>query len=104
MTRWRLSWSSATSRLPGQARVGPGRDPTTPWLTRGIPPRSIREHLAKRGIKAVIPTKDDQADARIRKGSRGGRRAAFDTVRYRQRNNVERAAKKLRGTRAVATR
>jgi len=50
--------------------------------------RSIREHLANRGIKAVIPIKDDQAAARARKGSRGGRPPAFDTARYRQRNTV----------------
>jgi transposase len=52
----------------------------------------------------VIPIKADQADARIRQGSRGGRPPTFDTVRYRQRNTVERAVNKLRDTRAVATR
>ena len=66
--------------------------------------RSIRAHLAKRGIKAVIPIKDDQAAARARKGSRGGRPPAFDPARYRQRNTVERTVNKLRATRAVATR
>jgi transposase len=89
------------------ARSGLGRPRTRPdyaLADKAYSSRAIREHLAKRGIKAVIPIKDDQADARIRKGSRGGRPPAFDTVRYRQRNTVERAVNKLRGTRAVATR
>jgi transposase len=89
------------------ARPGPGRPRTRPdyaLADKAYSSRSIREHLAKRGIKAVIPIKDDQSDARIRKGSRGGRPPAFDPVRYRQRNTVERAVNKLRATRAVATR
>ena len=89
------------------ARSGLGRPRTRPdyaLADKAYSSRAIREYLAKRGIKAVIPIKDDQADARIRKGSRGGRPPAFDTVRYRQRNTVERAVNKLRGTRAVATR
>ena len=89
------------------ARSGPGRPRTRPdyaLADKAYSSRSIREHLALRGIKAVIPIKDDQADARIRKGSRGGRPPAFDKVRYRQRNTVERAVNKLRDTRAVATR
>jgi transposase len=66
--------------------------------------KAIREHLATRGIKAVIPIKDDQASARARKGSRGGRPPAFDKDRYRERNTVERAVNKHRAPRAVATR
>jgi transposase len=89
------------------ARVGSGRPRTRPdyaLADKAYASRSIREHLAKRGIKAVIPIKDDQAGARARKGSRGGRPPAFDTARYRQRNTVERSVNKLRATRAVATR
>ena len=89
------------------ARPGPGRPRTRPdyvLADKAYSSRAIRGHLATRSIKAVIPIKADQADARIRKGSRGGRPPAFDTVRYRQRNTVERAVNKLRDTRAVATR
>jgi len=89
------------------ARPGSGPPRTRPdyaLADKAYSSRSIREHLAKRGIKAVIPIKDDQAAARARKGSRGGRPPAFDPARYRQRNTVERTVNKLRATRAVATR
>jgi hypothetical protein len=33
----------------------------------------IREHLRKRGIRAVIPVPADQQDHRLRRGSLGGR-------------------------------
>jgi transposase len=66
--------------------------------------REIRGHLSRRGIKAVIPIKDDQNTARARKGSRGGRPPSFDKVHYRDRNTVERTVNKLRSHRAIATR
>lgn len=89
------------------ARHGLGRPRTRPnyaLADKAYSSRSIREHLANRGIKAVIPIKEDQAAARARKGSRGGRPPAFDKARYRHRNTVERSVNKLRATRAVATR
>ncbi len=89
------------------ARHGPGRPRTRPdyaLADKAYSSKAIREHLTKRGIKAVIPIKDDQAAARVRKGSRGGRPPVFDNARYRQRNTVERSVNKLRSTRAVATR
>lgn len=88
-------------------RLGSGRPRTRPDYTladKAYSSRAIREYLAKRGIKAVIPIKDDQAAARARKGSRGGRPPAFDQTRYRQRNTVERCVNKLRAARAVGTR
>jgi transposase len=66
--------------------------------------QAIRHHLSRRGIKAVIPLKDDQRAARAKRGSAGGRPPAFDPARYRDRNTVERAVNKLRAHRAVATR
>jgi transposase len=89
------------------ARLGPGRPRTRPdyaLADKAYSSKAIRGHLAKRGIKAVIPVKEDQAGARARKGSRGGRPPKFDKARYRQRNTVERSVNKLRATRAVATR
>ena len=89
------------------ARTGPGRPRTRPdavLADKAYSSRAIRTHLSRRGIKAVIAIKDDQHAARRRKGSRGGRPPAFDTVRYRDRNTVERAVNKLRGHRGVATR
>jgi hypothetical protein len=40
--------------------------------------RAIREHLRKRGIRAVIPVPADQRSHRLRRGGRGGRPPAFD--------------------------
>ena len=64
----------------------------------------IRAHLRQRGIKATIPQPSDQLAHRAANGSRGGRPPTFDAETYKQRNVVERAINKLRGTRGVATR
>ncbi|MFT4163814.1 MAG: IS5 family transposase [Microlunatus sp.] len=88
-------------------RLGPGRPRTRPdyvMADKAYSSKAIRAYLARRGIKAVIPVKDDQAAARARKGRLGGRPPVFDKTRYRERNTVERAVNKLRATRAVATR
>lgn len=88
-------------------RRGGGRPRTRPDAVlsdKAYSAKAIRAHLARRGIKAVIPIKDDQHHARLKKGSKGGRPPAFDNVHYRDRNTVERAVNKLRGHRAVATR
>jgi hypothetical protein len=89
------------------ARTGRGRPRTRPdavLADKAYSSGAIRAHLSRRRIKAVIAIKDDQRAARSRKGSRGGRPPSFDTVRYRDRNTVERAVNKLRSHRAVATR
>lgn len=46
----------------------------------------IRTELRHRRIAAVSPEKCDQAAARARRGSRGGRAPAFDAQAYRGRN------------------
>ena len=63
-----------------------------------------RAYLRRRGIKAVIPVKDDQKENRRKRGRKGGRPPAFDAARYKERNTVERCFSKLRQFRAVATR
>jgi Transposase DDE domain len=91
-------------RIP---RRGPGRPRTRPGRVladKAYSSRSIRSHLRRRRIQAVIPEPADQIRHRKRRGSRGGRPVAFDTDAYRLRNTVERAVNKLRGYRAVATR
>ena len=63
-----------------------------------------RAYLRRRGIKAVIPVKDDQKENRRKRGRKGGRPPTFDPARYKERNTVERCFSKLRQFRAVATR
>ena len=91
-------------RIP---RLGPGRPRRRPdrvLADKAYSSRRIRGHLRRHRIKATIPEPADQVRHRAARGSRGGRPPTFDAEAYKQRNAVERAINKLRGTRAVATR
>ncbi len=58
-----------------------GRPRTRPegvLADRAYSSRAIREHLRRRGIRAVIPPPADQIANRRRKGRQGGRPPAFD--------------------------
>ncbi|WP_344662494.1 IS5 family transposase, partial [Catenulispora subtropica] len=66
--------------------------------------RTNRAYLRRRGIKAVIPEKTDQAANRKKRGSAGGRPVSFDAERYRDRNTVERCINKIKAWRGLATR
>jgi transposase len=88
-------------KRPGRGR--PRRRPAALLADKAYSNKAIRGHLRGRGIRAVIPLKADQQPGRRRRGSRG-RPPGFDPETYRDRNVVERAINKLRGTRAVATR
>jgi transposase len=66
--------------------------------------RANRAALRARHIGHTIPERDDQIANRARKGARGGRPPAFDRVRYRERNQVERLMNRRKQFRAVATR
>ena len=66
--------------------------------------RAIRDHLRRRGIRAVIPQPDDQIANRKRKGRAGGRPPGFDREAYRKRNTVERCINRLKQWRGLATR
>ncbi|GGZ36476.1 DDE transposase [Streptomyces inusitatus] len=84
-----------------------GRPRTRPAVVladKAYPSRAIREHLRKRGIRAVIPQPADQAANRKRLGSKGDRPPAFDKTAYKQRNTVERCINKLKQWRGLATR
>ena len=87
-------------------RRGRGRPRTRPAAAMGDKAYSSaanRAYLRKRGIKAVIPVKEDQKKHRRARGRAGGRPPAFDPARYKERNTVERCFAKLKQFRAVAT-
>ncbi|OKI06089.1 transposase [Streptomyces sp. CB02923] len=66
--------------------------------------RGNRFHLRRRGIRAVIPEKKDQAAHRKKRGSRGGRPVSHDAGLSKERNTVERLINKLKAWRGIATR
>jgi transposase len=99
-----LAMTLESIRVP---RSGRGRARTRPdriLADKGYPSRANRALLARRGIKATIPEKSDQAANRRRKGSAGGRPPAFDPGLYRRRNTVERCFNRLKGWRGLAMR
>ncbi|MCW2871294.1 MAG: transposase [Streptomyces oryziradicis] len=84
-----------------------GRPRTRPDAVAGdkaYSSRGNRAHLRRRGIKAVIPEKRDQAAHRKNKGSKGGRPVSHDADLYKERNTVERLINKLKAWRGIATR
>jgi transposase len=92
----------------GEIRVrGPvGRHRTRPDAVAGdkaYSSRGNRAHLRRRGIKAVIPEKQDQAANRKMKGRKGGRPVDHDAEVYKERNTVERLINKLKAWRGIAT-
>ncbi|MFE5770562.1 IS5 family transposase [Streptomyces sp. NPDC056485] len=88
-------------------RSSPGRPRTRPDAVlahRAYSSRAIRNHLRRRGIRAVIPQPSDQIGHRLRRGRAGGRPPAFDAETYRQRNAVERCVNRLKQWRGLAMR
>ena len=63
-----------------------------------------RACLRKRGIKAVIPVKEDQKTHSRNRSSHGGRAPAFGRGQYKGRDTAGRCFGKLKRFRAVATR
>jgi transposase len=65
---------------------------------------STRKALRGKGIRAVIPERDDQINRRAARGSAGGRPPDYDRHTYKQRNVVERGFNRLKQWRGIATR
>lgn len=89
------------------AREGSGRPRTRPEAViadKGYPSRANRVYLAGRGIRSVIPDREDQKANRKKRGAAGGRPSSLDTDLYRQRNVVERSFNRLKNWRGIATR
>ena len=89
------------------ARRGRGRPRTRPQTViadKGYPSRVNRTYLARRGIQANIPDRDDQLANRKRRGSAGGRPPALNPGLSRRRNVVERSFNRLKNWRGIATR
>lgn len=75
-------------------RPGSGRPRTRPdalLADKAYTAKAHRKALASRGIKVVIPEREDQIKARKARGSAGGRPPNFDALKYRDRNVVERS-------------
>jgi transposase len=88
-------------------RGGPRRPRTRPdavLADRAYSSRAIREHLRRRGIRAVIPQPADQVGHRLRRGRAGGRPPGFDAEASKQRNAVERCINRLKQWRGRAMR
>jgi transposase len=88
-------------RVPRRRPGRPRRRPAALAGDKGYSYPAIRAWLRRRGVRAVIPERADQARYRARRGHRA---PAFDRVAYRRRSAIECTVGALKEARAVATR
>ncbi|MGW6732290.1 IS5 family transposase [Streptomyces sp. NPDC055013] len=91
-------------RIPRSGLGRPRTRPTVVLADRAYSSRSIRRHLRRRGIRAVIPQPADQIGHRLRRGRAGGRPPGFYTETYKERNAVERCIARIKQWRGLAMR
>ncbi|MGI5170459.1 transposase [Spirillospora sp. CA-253888] len=65
-------------RIPRRGVGRPRKKPARALADKAYSSRANRRYLRRRGIKAVIPVKKDQAAHRAGRGSKGGRPPVFD--------------------------
>ncbi len=91
--------------VPARGRGGrPRQRPDCLIADKAYSHPSSRQALRSKGIRVIIPERDDQISHRKTRGASGGRPPHFDTDLYRDRNVVERAFNRLKGWRGIATR
>jgi len=91
-------------RVPTLGRGRPRKRPIRLALDKGYSFPASRQLLRRRGIRCMIPEREDHRNHRKKMGSDGGRPCLFDRAFYRWRNVVERCALRLKQFRRVATR
>ena len=91
-------------RVPRPGRGRPRKRPSRLRADKGYTHRRCRQTLRRRGIQAMIPERDDQIQARRKRGADGGRPVVFVAATYAGRNVVERCILRLKQFRRVATR
>ncbi len=90
-----------------KVRLRLGRPRTRPGAVaadKAYSSRANRLYLRRRGIRAVIPEKKDQAANRKKRGSRGGRPVHHDAALYKERNTAERCINRMKEWRGLAFR